>query len=64
MTHDANRLNFFTLFLCKIFTSKKCVWKIITFLNGFYVMHFSVDFSEGMIMTGDQMEGLIRMFEI
>lgn len=27
-------------------------------------MHFSVDFSEGMIMTGDQMEGLIRMFEI
>lgn len=35
---------FFTLFLCKIFTTQKCVWKIIiTFLNGFYVTQVSVD---------------------
>lgn len=51
-THDANRLKFFTLFLCKIFTSKKCA-RIITFLNGFFVMHFWMDFWK----QGDDSEG-------
>lgn len=36
MTFDANRLKFFTLFLCKIFTTQKVRTGkiIITFLNG------------------------------
>lgn len=53
MTIDANRLKFFTLFLCKIFTTKKCVWKIITFLNGISRYAFLLD----LVSVGDDVDG-------